>query len=626
MTFAGREWLEADALGGFASGPVAGARTRRYHALLLAATTPPTGRMVLVSGVEAFVTSGGHEWPISTQHYGPDVTFPRGVDCLVAFAAEPWPRWTFRGADGTEIEQEIVVERDTGAVLVAWRRVAGSGPASLRVRPLVAGRDYHALMHENGAFAFTAQERAGNACWRPYPGVPAITAASSGAYRHAPEWYRNFRYAEETARGLDDAEDLASPGEFSFDLSAGAALLVLCAGDARDIDARATAERVRTRETEARAPLSPLDRAAEQYLVRRGAGRTIVAGFPWFTDWGRDTFIAMRGLVLARGRYGEAQAILSAWASAVSEGMLPNRFPDRGAAPEYNAVDASLWFVIVVHEYLAAVPDSPVRATLLEATEAILEGYVRGTRHGIRMDDDALLACGAPGVQLTWMDAKVGDRVITPRIGKPVEVQALWYNALRLAGGARTAVAEDVQRSFAARFVRAGDAGLHDVVDVDHVRGTVDASVRPNQVFAVGGLPHPLLAGDAARAVVAVVERELVTPAGLRTLAPGDPRYCGRYEGDGARRDAAYHQGTAWPWLMGPFVAAWLRVHGDDGAARGRARDAYVAPLRAALAARGIGHLSEIADGDAPHAGRGCPFQAWSLGELVRAEQMTAPR
>lgn len=626
MIATGGEWLEADANGGFASGPVAGARTRRYHALLLTATTPPTGRMVLVSGVEAFVTSGGREWPLSTQLYGPDVTWPRGVDFLVQFEPEPWPRWTFRGEDGTEIVHEIVVERDSGTVLVAWRRIAGNGPATLRVRPLVAGRDYHALMHENGAFDFTARVAGGNVSWRPYHGVPPIGAWSTGMYRHAPDWYRNFRYAEEAARGLDDREDLAAPGEFTFDLARGDALLVLSATDAIDGDACVAAARIRAREAQARAALTPLDRAAEQYLVRRGDGRTIVAGFPWFTDWGRDTFIAMRGLVLARGRYDEAASILAAWAPAVSEGMLPNRFPDRGAAPEYNAVDASLWFVVVVHEFLAAVPASPARAALQGAVEAILAGYARGTRHGIGMDDDGLLACGEPGVQLTWMDAKVGERVITPRIGKPVEVQALWYNALRLAGGTHAATAARMARAFGARFVRADGLGLYDVVDVDHVRGTVDASVRPNQIFAVGGLPCPLLDGADAHAVLAVVERTLLTPAGLRTLAPDDPRYCGRYEGDGARRDAAYHQGTAWPWLAGPFVDAWLRVHGDDEATRRDARERFVAPLVAALGARGQGHLSEIADGDAPHAWRGCPFQAWSLGELVRALAATAPR
>lgn len=620
------EWLEADAQGGFASGTVDGARTRRYHALLLVATTPPTGRMVLVNGIDAFVTSGGREWPLSTQHYGPDVTYPRGLDHIADFAAEPWPRWTFRGEDGTTVVQEIVVERDTGSVLIAWRRVSGDGPATLRVRPLLSGRDYHALMRENGAFDFTVRVMGGNACWHPFRGVPPVCVLSTGAYRDAPDWYRDFRYAEETARGLDDREDLAAPGVFTFALEEGEAVLVLRAGDGVGDDASAVARRIRTREAAARGALAPLERAAGQYVVRRGAGHTIVAGYPWFTDWGRDTFVAMRGLVLAHRQWATAESILLAWAGSVAQGMLPNRFPDRGEAPEYNAVDASLWFVVVVHEFLAAAPAAAARDALLAASRAILDGYTQGTRHGIRLDDDGLVACGEPGVQLTWMDARVDGRVVTPRIGKPVEVQALWYNALRLAGGRFLAPAERARVAFLARFPRADGRGLHDVVDVDHVAGTADASVRPNQIFAAGGLPFALVDGDIARGVVATVEADLVTPAGLRTLAPGDPRYAGHCAGGVAQRDGAYHQGTAWPWLTGAFVDAWLRVHGDGDAQRGEARRRFVDPLAASLHARGLGHVSEIADGDAPHAWRGCPFQAWSLGELIRATQRTAPR
>ncbi|MEO8508928.1 MAG: glycogen debranching enzyme N-terminal domain-containing protein, partial [Betaproteobacteria bacterium] len=413
------EWLEADGAGGFASGTVAGYRTRRYHALLLTATTPPTGRVALVNGVEAFVTSGGATWPLSTQHYGPDVLYPRGLDGIANFAAEPWPTWTFCGPDGTTITQEILVARDSGDVLLAWRLTGGAGPARLAVRPLLSGRDYHALTHENPDFDFTARVTPGNVRWRPYAGLPTIAAVANGTYDHAPDWYRNFRYADEAARGLDCTEDLAAPGTFTFDLEAGEAVLVLRAGEPPDADPVAMAGDLRAREAARRGSMATQDRAAEQYLVRRGDGHTIVAGYPWFTDWGRDTFIAMRGLVLARGRLDLAVSILTAWAQTVSQGMLPNRFPDRGTAPEYNAVDASLWFVIVVHEYLALVPDSPARAQLLAATQAILDGHVQGTRYGIRMDDDGLLACGAPGVQLTWMDARIGARVVTPRIGKP---------------------------------------------------------------------------------------------------------------------------------------------------------------------------------------------------------------
>ena len=359
--------------------------------------------------------------------------------------------------------------------------------------------------------------------------------------------------------------------------------------------------------------------------MRRGSGHTIIAGFPWFTDWGRDTFIAMRGLVLARLRYDVAASILLAWADTVSEGMLPNRFPDHGSEPEFNSVDASLWFVIVVHEFLAAArPAASVRARLAGAVEAILDGYAAGTRFGIRMDDDGLLACGVPGLQLTWMDARVDGHEITPRIGKPVEIQALWINALRGAGGRHAVLAERAQAAFAARFWNAAAGALYDVVDVDHVAGTADARMRPNQILAVGGLPHRLLAGDRASAVVAAVERDLVTPLGLRTLARSDPAYQPRCEGGVAQRDGAYHQGTVWPWLIGAFVDAWLHVNGDDGAHRFEARQRFLTPLLSHLQVAGLGHVSEIVDGDPPHMPRGCPFQAWSLGELIRALARTA--
>jgi predicted glycogen debranching enzyme len=618
------EWLEADGLGGFASGTVAGYRTRRYHALLLPATTPPTGRVALVNGIEAWIDLAGGSMPLSTQHYGPDVTYPRGLDRIADFASEPWPTWTYRFPDGTEVLHEIFVAQGEGSVVLAWRRVAGSGNATLRVRPLVSGRDYHALMRENGSFDFAARAKGGNATWRPYRDRPAIGALSTGAYRQQPDWYRNFLYAEEAARGLDCVEDLASPGTFTFDLAAGDAALVLRTGDAIADDAAAVASRIRAAETARRAGLTPIDRAAEAYVVRRGAGHSIIAGYPWFTDWGRDTFISMRGLVLARGRYDVAASILTDWAAAVSQGMLPNRFTDAGEAPQYNAVDASLWFVVVAHEFLANGNASQAQRTeLVAACEAIVDGYMRGTRYGIRMDADGLLACGEHGVQLTWMDARVGDRVITPRIGKPVEVEALWINALRLSGPRYAAQADRAQAAFVSRFYNTATGCLYDVVDVDHRAGLVDTGIRPNQIFAVGGLPFAVVDGERASNIVNRVEQSLLTTIGLRTLAPVDPQYAGRYAGGVEQRDGAYHQGTVWPWLLGAFVDAWLRVNGNDAARRAEAYDHYVAPLEAHVGMPGLGHLCEIADGDEPHAPRGCPFQAWSLGELLRMRAAT---
>ena len=619
------EWLESDELGGFASGTVGGIRTRRYHALLLAPRHPPADRVALVNGVESWIQIGLDRVPLSTHRYAPDVIYPRGIDRLVDFARDPWPQWTFRVASGVYIVHEIVVDRSDGTVLLTWRINGDACAATLSVRPLLSGRSYHALTKENPAFDFTAQIVDGNATWRPYAGLPGVAALTNGRYTQEPTWYRNFLYREEAARGLECIEDLAAPGTFRFSLGKADAVLVLRAAENVSGNAVAIAAQIRARETRRRKALAPLDRAAEAYIIRRGTGRSIIAGYPWFTDWGRDTFIAMRGLVLGRRCFDIAASILETWAGTVSQGMVPNRFPDNGETPEFNSVDASLWFVVVVYEYLTMARAPPeIRERLLGAATAILESYAAGTRFGIRMDVDGLLACGVPGSQLTWMDAKVGNRVITPRIGKPVEIQALWINALRCAGSHFFKTADRARAAFEERYWNERAMCLYDVVDVDHIAGRLDASVRPNQILAVGGLPFPIVSGAIAAAVVKTVERELLTPMGLRSLAPNDPAYRPQYEGGIAERDAAYHQGTVWPWLIGPFVDAWLIVNGDDGARRAEARRKFLAPLLDHLRVAGLGHVCEIADGDSPHAPRGCPFQAWSLGELLRALARTA--
>jgi predicted glycogen debranching enzyme len=628
------EWLDADGLGGFASGTVSGIRTRRYHALLQIATKPPTGRIVLVNGFDAWVETASGIFPISSQSYAPDVIAPDGARRIVAFEPHPWPRWTYALEDRTRIEQEIFTRSGIPVVAVCWRLEGGDAPATLFIRPFVSGRDHHALHHENPAFAFAAETRGQRVRWRPYFGVPGIVAFSNGEYSSEPQWYRNFLYEEERARGLDWTEDLASPGVFRFDLSRGEAALIFHpewlnpGAISQDGSAEAVLRTLREAEAQRRAKFpSRLHLAADSYLVRRGEGRTIIAGYPWFTDWGRDTFIAMRGLCLATGRLDEAREILLEWAGAVSEGMLPNRFPDHGEAPEFNSVDASLWYIIAVHDFLRAMEAAKRTVApaelerLRETIEAILDGYAKGTRYRIVADDDGLLAAGEPGVQLTWMDAKVGDWVVTPRIGKPVEVEALWLNALWFASTFSRRWQDLFVRgreSFRARFWHAEKGYLYDVVDPGHHKGNADATFRPNQIFAVGGLPLALLAGERARRVVDAVEARLWTPVGLRSLAPGSPGYCGRYEGAVHERDAAYHQGTVWPWLIGPFVEAWLRVRSNTPEAKREARARYLEPLLRHLDAAGLGHISEIADADPPHNPRGCPFQAWSVGEALR--------
>ncbi len=625
------EWLEADGRGGFASGTVSGLRTRRYHALLLAATRPPAGRMVLVNGIEAWAEGDGGPVSLTSQRYAPDLVRHDARPLIASFAATPWPTWTLHLPGGTELRHELVVHRRSGATLLRWRRMTGQGAFRLHVRPLLSGRDYHALHRENPAFQFAAevqQDPAGaTVAWQPYANLPRITASANAAYAAAPDWYRHFLYTAERDRGMDDTEDLATPGIFTWNLAAGPAVLVLRAGEGPGLPALEDAAGIEADERNCHGEAPPLG-SVPSYVVGRGEGKTVVAGYPWFTDWGRDTFIALRGLLLATGRVGEAEHILLAWSGLVSEGMLPNRFPDDAGPPEYNSVDASLWFIVAVHDFLRTAPGTPSRATLQEAVGLILAGYAGGTRFGISADADGLLRAGVPGQQLTWMDAKVGDRVVTPRIGKPVEVQALWINALRIGAAWRPewgALADRAQTSFLQRFPDPDSGGLADVVDADGVPGRVNRRLRPNQIFAVGGLPFLLLSGPAARRVVDLVEARLLTPMGLRTLAPDDPAYVGRYAGGPAQRDGAYHQGTAWPWLIGPFVEAWLRTRGDTPAARAEAAARFLAPLRAHLNEAGLGHVSEVADGDAPHTPGGCPFQAWSLGELLRAEMLVAP-
>jgi predicted glycogen debranching enzyme len=689
-----REWLEADGLGGFAMGTVCGVRTRRYHALLLTATTPPIGRIVLVNGFDAWIETASGRYAISSQRYAGSydshdsygspgaealgVVHPDGASRIESFTADPWPTWTFRLEDGTRVRQEIVIPHDrpaavaaavaAAAATVTWRLLEkGRGDedgARLVVRPFLSGRDYHSTHHENGAIRTAARhdEVNGVVVWEPYDGVPAIVSRANARYEHQPDWYRRFFYTAEHERGLDDIEDLWSPGWLTWDLASTDAEAVWHLEAARQparestrdttsiadvtqlVDSRREAERARRA---ALAAASPLHRAADAYLVRRGAGRTIIAGYPWFTDWGRDTFIALRGLCLSTGRVDDAREILLEWSGAVSEGMLPNRFPEGGDRPEFNAVDASLWFVAAAQAYCDRVDRArgdarddvddadDARERMMTAVQQILEGYARGTRYGIRLDDDGLLACGEPGVQLTWMDARVGDRVITPRTGKPVEVQALWLNAL-LTGAARDSrwreIYERGRAAFAARFWNDADGCLYDVVDVDHQAGRVDASCRPNQIFAVGGLAHAMIDGDRARRIVDTVERRLLTPLGLRTLAPGSPGYEPAYGGGPDRRDAAYHQGTVWPWLMGAFVEAWLRVRARTDAetterdAVNEAREHFLAPLMRHLDEAGIGHVSEVASAESPFTPGGCPFQAWSLGELLRILEMLEPR
>ncbi|MEO6392655.1 MAG: amylo-alpha-1,6-glucosidase, partial [Pyrinomonadaceae bacterium] len=472
----------------------------------------------------------------------------------------------------------------------------------------------------------------GTATIKPYADLPELHFAhDAGTIDLNGDWYRNFQYRVEQERGLDFAEDLFNPFSLSFDLTKASGRARIIASTephiVADVDSLREQELARRRAV-AGDSANPLIRAltiaADQFIVARTIGHTIIAGYHWFSDWGRDTMIALPGLLLATGRTEIAKSVLLEFAQQVDQGMLPNRFPDAGETPEYNTVDATLWFFDAVRALLQYTADEMfVRQNLYGVLAGIIDWHIKGTRYGIHLDDDGLLYSGEPGVQLTWMDAKVGDWVITPRHGKPVEIQALWYNALRImedlatrfedeAGRMRYAeMADQTRDSFGLLFWNADAGCLYDVVD----GGDLDGSIRPNQLFALS-LSHSMVPSAQAEQILQVVERELLTPRGLRTLSPNDPRYAGRYLGDPRRRDSVYHQGTVWPWLMGAYITAQVKVSGQAG------RDLaalWLENFQEHLAEACLGQVSEIFDGDAPHTPRGCVAQAWSVAELLRA-------
>ncbi len=628
------EWLETNGRGGFASGTIAGANTRRYHALLLTARKPPGERFVLVNHLEEWLDIDGQAIPLSTNLY-PGVVHPAGHEQCSQFSTDPWPTWTF-DCHGMVLRREIVMVHGRDLVIVRWT-VGGKKTirATLRVRPKLTGRDYHATHHENSTLSTEAEVEGEMVRWSPYPDVPEVRAFHSGAYRHEPEWYRRVQFPIEQQRGLDSEEDWWSPGEFMFDLtsrSTGTLAFTTETIDRLDVAALARREKSRRDTIRKAAPVrdvlaQALWCAAEAYISQRGDQQTVIAGYPWFTDWGRDTFISLPGLCLVTGRLDMAWQVIAAFAAHVSEGMVPNRFPDVGEQPEYNTIDASLWFIHAIERYLAASEDEvSVRETAWLAVKQILDGYRRGTRYGIRMDGDGLIVGGVPGVQLTWMDAKVGDWVVTPRHGKPVEIQALWIRALEVGETLARRFGEtdfadrckndrsNAIASFRNRFWYEDGGYLYDVIDGPEGD---DVSVRPNQLYAIS-LVDDLVPHDRALQILRLIEQQLLTPVGLRTLSPLDPRYRGRYEGGVRERDGAYHQGTVWPFLLGPFVTAWIKVYGTSKAVR-RQACGFLDGIEAHLNDACFGQISEIFDGDAPHNSRGCFAQAWSVAEPLRA-------
>jgi predicted glycogen debranching enzyme len=604
--------------------------------LLVAATKPPVGRVVLLSKLDERITIGRSTIDLGANQF-PGAIHPRGFKHLLSFERGLFPAFEY-AAEGVRIRKTIAAIHGENTTVIVYELLESAADVTLELRPFIAGRGYHSLVHANDAIHRDAAFDDGVFSLQPYDGLPTLfLSVPEAAFHPAPDWYFRFEYAIEQERGLEAHEDLFTPGTFSRLLTKGTALVVIAStSDPRGRDGLALFEEERRRR-EAIANAAPmpgrfgraLTFAADQFIVRRGADRkTIIAGYHWFTDWGRDTMIALPGLCLTTGRFEDARSILLAFAECASEGMLPNCFPDGGQAPEYNTVDATLWFFIAAQRYLESSGDEAfVRDTLLPVLRDIIAWHERGTRHNIHVDDDGLLIAGSEGDQLTWMDVKIGDWVVTPRHGKAVEVNALWFNALMILANleqrwgssdtsiAHAAAAERVRARFREVFWNEKNGSLYDVVRPDERHDERDASIRPNQIFAIS-LPHPLLDGADAEKVLRIVEQHLLTPRGLRSLSPEDPRFIGTYIGGPRERDAAYHQGTVWSWLLGPYITALVRVRGEAGIAEGqRILKAFQPHLEESC----IGTISEIFDGAPPHAPRGCAAQAWSVGEVLRA-------
>jgi predicted glycogen debranching enzyme len=630
-----REWLVTNGLGGYASGTVGGPRTRCYHGLLVAALDPPLGRTLLASHLDETVRYDGRDYALAAHRWADGTVDPRGFVHLDRFHLEGTvPTWTYACGDAL-LEKRVWMAEGATTTYVQYTVPRARGPVTLRAKAFVNHRNHHATT-QAGDWQMRVSSTDEGVRVDAYDGATPVFLRSDVASIVAEHvWYRDYHLAAEAARGLDAHEDALhaatveatvapeDPLTLALSTDAGAPLDGATARAARRDRDGALVERAGL---EAAPPdIQHLVRAADQFVVDRATaddpdGKSIIAGYPWFGDWGRDTMIALPGLTLTTGRPTVAARILRTYGRYVDRGMLPNRFPDDGDDPEYNTVDATLWYVEALRAYVEATGDTDLIRDLWPALTAIVEWHERGTRYGIMVDpDDGLLRAGEPGVQLTWMDAKVGDWVVTPRIGKPVEVNALWYNALRSLAEMAAAIDED-PTPFADRADRAGAAfGRFWAPGRGHCRDVLDGPdgddprLRPNQIVAVS-LPHSPLDPEQQEAVVDTCAAHLYTPGGLRSLAPGHPDYQSRYAGGREARDGAYHQGTVWSWLLGPFVKAHLRVYDDPARAR-----SFLAPLRRHLADHGVGSVSELFDGTPPFTPRGTPAQAWGVAQLLEA-------
>jgi predicted glycogen debranching enzyme len=641
-----KEWLVTNGLGGFASGTIAGEATRRYHGLLIAALHPPAGRVQLVAALDETARYAGNDYALATHRWASGAVDPQGFRLMESFSLDgTTPVWQYALADAV-LEKRIFMRRGENTTYVQYTLLNGGPSLELNLKALVNYRDFHSSTHA-GDWRMNIEAIEHGAKVTAFDGATPfyLRSANATAELHH-EWYRSCFFSQERARGLDDNEDHLFAVNFYAVLKSGSSIsIVVSTQENALLDAQSVRQELiadehnilrlgnvnASSQQESLPNRGQLLLAADQFIVKRALpeepeGRSIIAGYHWFGDWGRDTMIALPGLALCAGRSDVARQILLAFSRYIDQGMLPNNFPDAGGSPEYNTIDASLWYFEAIRQYHEVTGDTGTAKKLFPVLVAITDAHVRGTRYDIHVDPaDGLLYGGGPGVQLTWMDAKIGDWIVTPRTGKPVEINALWINALhtlsvmarilRIPADAYEQLESKATRNFQ-RFWNEARSCCFDVIDAPGIGN--DATLRPNQIFAAS-LPVSPLSPQRQKSVVDICARELLTPIGLRSLAPSEPGYIGHYGGTPQARDAAYHQGTVWAWLLGPFAVAHFRVYKDAGAAR-----KFLEPLAAQVFSHGVGSISEIFDAEPPFAPNGCIAQAWSVAELLRAWQFVS--
>ncbi len=634
--FPDKEWIVTNGLGGYASGTSMGINTRKYHGLLVASMNPPVERRLMLCSLDEEIIAGEDTYYLAAHQY-PGKVHPEGYRYLMGFAMDPIPTFRYM-TGGISIEKKLFMVYGENTIIIMYNiHNPLDTDVSLRMFPLVNDRDIHHLTRSKDINFHQEAKDTGIILKN---GKSEIHLNSNMQFSHEPYWYYNLEYPVELSRGYPYIEDNFNPGYFEADIGKGYSsfFIIASTGDTDSADIRTVRNRLE-KETERRDKLvERYDRddtfirrlvtAGDSFIVKRKStdSRSVIAGYHWFADWGRDSMISLPGLTLVSGRFDDARNILATFAANCREGLIPNMFSDSpGGSAIYNSVDASLWFVHSLGRYFDYTEDIPFIDSMWNTVEDIIENYRNGTRFGIGMDDDGLIFHGG---QLTWMDAIVDNTPITPRKGKACEINALWYNALKYAElmgenlerevSDYPEIARTAKDSFAEKILNRERGCLYDLIPGPENRiHAKDVSVRPNQIFAVS-LPFTMLSRNTEKGIVKVVTEELLTPYGLRTLSPRDTAYIGTYRGELLSRDAAYHNGTVWPWLLGPYITAYRKVNDYSEESRSYAK-ALLKGLERHLDEAGIGTISEVFDGNAPHKPGGCISQAWSVAEISRA-------